>query len=228
MNKIAIFSDVHSNIFALTAFVKKVRAETNRIYSCGDILGYYPYQEETISIFDKYGIISVRGNHDKYITGLLEPRRTNKMLEKSIVYGRRQLTKKTRDFIQMLPDTLNFNIAGHEIAVFHGLFEDCERRVLKGNIGQYLRKKEILSKVCDFNFFGHTHIPFIKKQAGKVFVNAGSLGYSRDGGPSYIIFDLDKNEIKECRFKYKTEKLKMDIKKQRFDEDYKQMLLSNL
>lgn len=228
MNKIAIISDIHSNIFALAEFIKITKGEIDKIYCCGDIIGYYPYQEDTIELLNKYNIISVRGNHDKYITDISEPKNPNKMLEKSIIYGRKKLTKKTKDFIKRLPDTLKFKQSGVEIAIFHGLFEDCEMRVCEKTLEVYFQKKDNLAKAADFNFFGHTHTPFIKRKFGKVFINAGSIGYPRDSSPSYVIFDLDKKEIKKYHFKYSIEQLRKDIKKLQINDDYKKMLLSPL
>ncbi len=226
--KIAVISDVHSNIFALAELMKRIVPKVNRIYCCGDILGYYPYQEETVKLFIKHGIVSIRGNHDKYIAGLLVPRRSNSMLEKSIKYSRSRLSKKTKDFIRRLPDTLIFAHDGVDIAIFHGLFKDCEFSVSQARIGSYLQDKANKKELSDFNFFGHTHIPFIAKRRGRLFVNAGSVGYPRAGLPCYIIFDVHKRIARRHYFEYPVERLKRDILKSGLDGDYKKMLLRPL
>ena len=44
----------------------------------------------------------------------------------------------------------------------------------------------------DVLFCGHTHLPYQKKVAGVLFVNAGSIGKPKDGDPraGYVIVDL--------------------------------------
>ena len=228
MSKIAVISDVHANVFALSEFIDRVEGEVEKIYCCGDILGYYPYYDETLALFEKYKIVSIQGNHDKYITGLLAPQRPNEMLASSIFYGKKQLSEKTKKTICGLPDILKFKTAGVELSIFHGLFDDCEACLCEDNLGVFFQNRENLPQVSDFNFFGHTHVPFIKEINGKTFINVGSLGYPRDGAPAYVIVDLENKLARKFNFQYLTEKLKRDIEARKYDAAYTRMLLGRL
>ncbi len=228
MNKIAIFSDIHSNIFALKEFIRVVQHEVDGIYCCGDILGYFPFQEEVVEIFKKHNIISIKGNHDKYITDELVPREPNAMLDKSIIYGKRVLTRKTRDYIRDLPDMLRFAVGKNEAVLCHGLFQDCETHICENDLSLYLNNENLNNKIADYNFFGHTHIPFIKSKSGKTFISAGSLGYPRAGEPNYLLFDVDNMSVKIMCLEYPKGKLRKEIELFDYDEGYKRMLLSKL
>ncbi|MFC1510865.1 metallophosphoesterase family protein [Candidatus Margulisiibacteriota bacterium] len=225
MSKIAFISDLHANIFALKAFLVEIAGAVDKIFCCGDILGYYPYQDETIELLENNGIVSVMGNHDKYAVGLLSPQKPNKMLIKSIEYSHRQLSRKTREYIKGLPDSLEISISETMINLSHGFFEDCEARVTKENLDSFLQGVETAAKALEYNFFGHTHIPFLRKIMDKTYINVGSLGYPRQTRPSYAVLDLSKNVVEICYFNYSTEKMRIDIENRDYEPDYKRMLM---
>ena len=77
--KVALISDVHSNIVALDAVlgdIDDVAAE--RIVCAGDIVGYYPHPNETIERFRSRNIQSILGNHDRAVIRI-NPVGMNKM-----------------------------------------------------------------------------------------------------------------------------------------------------
>ncbi|MFC1724489.1 metallophosphoesterase family protein [candidate division KSB1 bacterium] len=53
-----------------------------------------------------------------------------------------------------------------------------------------------LAENFDLVFFGHTHIPFIKKQDDVIFVNPGSASQGRRGNPeSVVLIDFSEENI---------------------------------
>ncbi len=66
---IAIISDVHANLPALTAVLNDIKENNIKHILClGDIVGYGPHPSECIQVLQEHGIFSVRGNHD-YMVG---------------------------------------------------------------------------------------------------------------------------------------------------------------
>lgn len=66
---IAIISDIHANLPALTAVLKDIKNNNIKDIIClGDIVGYGPHPSECIQVLQEQGIFSIRGNHD-YMVG---------------------------------------------------------------------------------------------------------------------------------------------------------------
>jgi predicted phosphodiesterase len=64
--RVALLSDVHANLVALQAVLGELdRQGIERIYHAGDIVGYYPFPNETIQEFRRRGIVTILGNHDR-------------------------------------------------------------------------------------------------------------------------------------------------------------------
>lgn len=68
--KLGIITDIHSNIIALNEVLKQFeKIEIDKIICCGDIIGIGPSPEEVVQalmqVRDK--LITVRGNHEKYL-----------------------------------------------------------------------------------------------------------------------------------------------------------------
>ena len=78
MSKIAILSDVHSNLPALTAVLREVQASgAERIVFLGDIVGYGASPAECVAWVRKLGGVCVMGNHEEAMGQLLRRGRIN-------------------------------------------------------------------------------------------------------------------------------------------------------
>ena len=75
MTKIAFISDIHSNLEALTAVLAQCdELKCDEIICLGDIIGYGASPSECIKIIREREIPCVLGNHDEYVTLLMDPR----------------------------------------------------------------------------------------------------------------------------------------------------------
>jgi len=61
--KIAIISDIHSNLEALNAVLRDI-GEVECVLCVGDLVGYGPDPNKVIELLEILGIKSVMGNHD--------------------------------------------------------------------------------------------------------------------------------------------------------------------
>src|SRR5438132_8554350 len=66
--RVAVLSDIHSNIVALDAVLAAAGA-VDAIWELGDIVGYGPEPDAVIARLREVGAVGVRGNHDAAACG---------------------------------------------------------------------------------------------------------------------------------------------------------------
>ncbi|MBU2102984.1 MAG: metallophosphatase family protein [Candidatus Omnitrophica bacterium] len=72
--KIALISDIHANLPALSAVLADIkRRKIGVIWNLGDSVGYGPFPRETLALLMRLGLRSIRGNYDDKV--LLFPRK---------------------------------------------------------------------------------------------------------------------------------------------------------
>lgn len=65
---LAVFSDIHANLPALRAILSDIRQRNpDRILSLGDQVNLGPCPRETLALLRKNQVLSLRGNHERYI-----------------------------------------------------------------------------------------------------------------------------------------------------------------
>jgi predicted phosphodiesterase len=210
--EIAIIADVHSNLPALEAVFDEIGEL--RIFSCGDIVGYNPYPNETVEIFRKRRIKGVMGNHDQ---GILTPEnsRFNSNARKAILWTRKVLSKSNLGYLESLPT----KFMGNGFTAFHGsprdpLFEYVYEGFSEDTMNSFLGETEIL-------VLAHTHLPFVRHLKKGIAFNPGSVGQPRDGDPraAYAILNTDKVAVKIKRVAYDIERVASEIKKKGLPEE---------
>ena len=82
-----ILSDIHANITALDAALESAAGRWDRVICLGDVVGYGPDPNEAIDRVRSLEAITIRGNHDKAVVGLLNWR-TLILLPKLPSFGR--------------------------------------------------------------------------------------------------------------------------------------------
>ena len=70
--RIAVLSDIHSNLAALSA-VREDLPTVDEIWVLGDIVGYGPQPNEVVRALQQLGARSVLGNHDGAAIGTVDP-----------------------------------------------------------------------------------------------------------------------------------------------------------
>ena len=201
--RIAIISDIHSNIDALNAVLKDIKSRAiEEVFSTGDLVGYLPYPNEVINTFVANDVQSIQGNHDLAIVeappvdkkslATLTPLDLQKSASR--VYTLTTISEENKAYLEALPETIEIEMDGVMIALVHGspdrndeyLYEDSERL-------------EAIAKtmVADVLVFGHTHVPFHKVVNKKHFVNAGSVGKPKHGNPNstYVIIETQDGKV---------------------------------
>ncbi|MCF6339850.1 MAG: metallophosphatase family protein [Sulfurimonas sp.] len=213
--KIALISDIHSNLYYLEEVLKEIESEqVDSIYCLGDLVGYYDKPNEVIELMIKKNITCVKGNHEKYLLGELEYDKNNEDIY-GIEKQRNILTTDNYTFINNLPDNIEINIDSKKFYFTHSLPDDTVKYVYDLKI----LDKSLLTKY-DYYCFSHTHIPIISYQYGTCIVNTGSVGQPRDytRKPSFVIIDLEQDSVilKKVNIDYK--KYSNKLRKDKYNE----------
>ena len=100
---IAIISDVHGNLPALTSVLAEIdRMGVGRIACLGDVAGYYCSVNECVEALRARDIVNLMGNHDYYLTsGTGSPRSTS--ANRCLDYQRRTITEDNLRWLAASP-----------------------------------------------------------------------------------------------------------------------------
>ncbi|MBZ6006298.1 metallophosphatase family protein [Paraclostridium bifermentans] len=198
--KIAVISDIHSNIYALDSVLADIETKDVDMTVCtGDLVGYGTRPNEVIETLKKNKILTIMGNYDdsignlKIVCGCAYPDPKDAEKAGLSMHFTGQTTKvENKEYLRNLPKELIFNFDKKAIRFVHG-----STRL----INEYLKENskeadEVMSELVeDILVCGHTHIPYAKYYGEKLLVNAGSVGKPKTGNPNanYVIIDI-KNE----------------------------------
>jgi putative phosphoesterase len=202
--KLALFGDIHGNLEALqAAYQAATSAKVEKIYHLGDLGGYAPFVNEVVDFLIEHNIEGVQGNYDESVANdrehcgcKSEDPVQEEMANLSFIWTKQNATQKTRDYLRSLPLSLSMNIENKKVLLFHATPK-------KNNLYWYEERPEkffheMAEKVdADVMVYGHTHKPYRKDFSGKVFINAGSVGKSKDGDPRACVtlLDITKDKI---------------------------------
>ena len=215
--RLAIISDVHSNLEALTAVLRDIeQCNVERIFFLGDAVGYGADPVKCVKLIADVCEIRLLGNHDYVAMGLEDPDNFNVIARQSILWTQKTLNRKTLErladfemeatfldyyFVHASPDNpgeWNYILTP----------DDAAR-----NFDQFSQ---------DFCFIGHSHLPvmfcrqpdgsvtpgdlqaFTAKKNCRYIINVGSVGQPRDGNRNacYLIAETDSNSFEYRRPEY--------------------------
>jgi len=206
--RLAVISDIHSNLQALTKTLSIIKnLNVDYLYCLGDIVGYGGNPNECVELIKQNADQTVLGNHDHaslftdYAAYL--PRAGAKVAH----WTNKILTDENRQFLGGLKYRIDTDIC----TLVHASPDKPEFWYYISSLEDAQLQFEHFDKtIC---FAGHTHIPFICRddlqaftltKTGKFIINPGSVGQPRDGRPqlSFGLLDTDEWEYKNFRFSY--------------------------
>lgn len=147
-------------------------------------------------------VLVVKGNHDKHIaeSNTLQEDEINKMTDEQIQNNASTsftnwiVSDENRMYLKNLPEQLQINCNGLKSIIIHGSPESINEYLFENSDRVFELSKTI---DADIIICGYTHIPFYQKIGGKHFINAGSVGKPKHGGPqaSYAIVNVEANRV---------------------------------
>jgi predicted phosphodiesterase len=218
--RIAIISDIHSNLQALETVLEKAdQSDIESIYCLGDIVGYGADPEQCLVLVSERAAVTVLGNHDLAVatqTGLDYLPSAGK---EAAIHNRSKLSEDQLSFLADLP----LVHAETAFTMVHASPENPERWQ---RINTYLSGSAQFSHFStDVCFVGHTHSPATMsdsigvsqvRKGHRFLINVGSVGQPRDGDSraSFGIFDTDSFDYELIRIEYDIEGARTRIKEE--------------
>lgn len=206
--RVALISDVHGNIFAIEAVLAAIRESgADRIVCAGDIVGYYPYVNETLGRVRAEGIDCVMGNHDAILTGNL-PSDAALMEKYCLDRAAEVIEPEHLEWLRNLPRSLHIE-DGEGFRVVHGSPRDplSEYVYPDGDLAAF--EGEPSGAIV----LGHTHWPMLRHAGDVMIINPGSCGQPRDymPGACFALFDTAERHVDFRRVSYDLKRLTDDL-----------------
>jgi putative phosphoesterase len=202
--KIALLSDIHSNIYALDAVLNQcVKEEADQYFILGDLFSYYPWAVEVFHRLKALGAKAkiIKGNHDDFIlhpeTVKREHFYSGAVLQN--VEALRALGDEPFAWLSQLSHQETVTVDRLSFTLVHGTPDDPSRgRFYPDNKALY----PWFPSKDHFLLMGHTHYPIMRKiENGGYILNPGSVGQPRDGNPDASWMMLDTETLKIVHFR---------------------------
>ncbi len=206
--RIAVLSDIHANLEALTRCLERAeQAGADAIYCLGDIVGYNADPSECLKRVRSRCDGIVIGNHDAVVAGREKIGTLPPDGQTAVREHREQLSDVQIDFLASLP--LKLQAEGCTfVHAAPGTPSDWKR--LRSYPAARDQFKHFGTDVC---FVGHTHVPsvvadklgvFEVRSGNRYIINVGSVGQPRDQNPrlSFGIFDTQRFSYENVRVRY--------------------------
>ncbi len=243
--RVAVFSDVHSNLEALEAVLEHAFGKKVDRYVClGDVVGYGANPNECIELLQNLpDCPCLLGNHDAAVLGI--PNNMGSDARKVIIWTREILTERSLWFLKEMEDVIKWDNISF-----------CHSNPYRPRNWYYVSEKTYISSSfarskAKILFVGHTHVPvaitrknffcvYIRSPRHSMVVpaaelnrqifNTGAVGQPRDGDPraSYLIYDTDRKVIEFYRVDYDFNKAAEKILAAGLPENYAHRLANGL
>ncbi|HUS93219.1 MAG TPA: metallophosphoesterase family protein [Phycisphaerae bacterium] len=234
---LAIISDIHSNIEALTAVLKDIGGRSIKQIIClGDVIGYGPEPRQCVDLVAKHASVTLMGNHDYAV--MFEPTQFNVSAETASFWTRADLEAEADDelrnarwdFLGSL--TVKHTVSGEPLGLGDLMFVHGSPR---RPINEYIFPDDVynapnkvqssLERVGHLCFVGHTHVPgvFIDtpdfyspdelegvyevNPERKAIINVGSVGQPRDRDSRASYVVLEPGKVRFVRVAYPVEEV---------------------
>ena len=190
MNRIAIFSDIHGNYYALSKILEDIKNNGIEDIIClGDTICNGPNSKECLDLIIDNNVNMVLGNYELYVIKgdsiddeLSESKRQN------IRQVKNELTDKQIEFL----NNCKLQIKRGNISFQHFLFNSNKEDLYSFEELDVIGTDKVLLD-SDITFIGHEHNPFEITVDSKRLIDVGSSG---ENTIYYTILYIDNNNIK--------------------------------
>jgi diadenosine tetraphosphatase ApaH/serine/threonine PP2A family protein phosphatase len=238
--RVAVVSDIHSNLHALEAVLEAIGAEApDELWCLGDLVGYGPRPNECSALIAERADVCLAGNHDLAVRGTIDLAEFGGEAAVAARWTRDVLEPRTQEIL----DGLDPEGATHGVALYHGSARDP--------IWEYVLSDE--AALATFRLtasplvlVGHSHVALRIEQSDddgldggiaaagtevetggvRALLNPGSVGQPRDGDPraAYLLLDLEAQRASFRRVEYDIERTQQEMR----EADLPEMLAARL
>ena len=216
--RVAVLSDIHSNLLALDAVVATFDS-IDAVWHLGDVVGYGPDPDGVVARLKELGATGVRGNHDAAAAGGHEIDWFNPDARTAMEWTRRNVSAPTLAWLRELTPKRSQD----DVLMVHGSPRDPTWEYITS---VPVARANLAETAETYAVFGHTHIPMVYAERdgrieaispgdgsifrlgeGRALMNPGSVGQPRDGNPlaSYAVIDTDAGRCTWRRVAYPIE-----------------------
>ncbi len=226
--RVAVVSDIHSNLHALEAVLGAIEAEApDELWCLGDLVGYGPRPNECCALIADRADVCLAGNHDLGVLGTID----------LVEFGGEAgiAARWTRDVLdpeaRALLEPLEPKGTAHGVALYHGSARDP--------VWEYVLSDEAALATLEIAgsplvLVGHSHVALRVARSGdgdldgglapagtelaladvQALLNPGSVGQPRDGDPraAYLVLDLDARRASFRRVEYDIQRTQHEIR----------------
>ena len=215
--KIAVFSDIHGNLPALTSILQDIaKKNVDKIIFLGDAIAIGPKPKECLDMLVKNNVVYVPGNHELYYC--IGPHIDKQMEDEEWEHQtwiEGELAGEYKEYLKSLPLVYNIDSDGKKYAFSHfllarkkTLFPYEEMQAVKINGPEmYIDFQD-----SDYTFIGHEHKPFMVSKGNKYIVDVGSSGCVKENKTHYTILDTKTNNITTQIVEFDRNQLVEDVK----------------
>ena len=238
---LAIISDIHSNMEALTAVLDDIaKRDVERIICLGDVIGYGPEPGVCMDLIKEKCEVTIMGNHDYAV--LYEPNKFKIGAELACFWTRQQIEEDSDsqlrngrwDFLGSLQVKHTMPGDGLDVSEFAFVHGSPRRPIneyvfpddVYNNPNKVLGLFERFEHLC---FVGHTHVPGVFLETPdfyspdeldytfeidprhKALINVGSVGQPRDRDPRASYVLVEPGLIRFIRVEYDIESVMQKV-----------------
>lgn len=206
--KLALISDIHSNLHALTAALREIeKHRVDALFCLGDIVGYGADPGPCVDLVMRYCKGTVLGNHDAAVAKREGINTLPRDGQTAARHNREKLNDGQLSFIAGLP--LTSVVDG--CTLVHATPRDPHEWIRFDSLATVRDQFDYFE--TEYCFVGHTHVPaivaerlgvFKVKRGVRYIINVGSVGQPRDENPKLglVIFDTDAPKHQLIRVPY--------------------------
>ena len=223
--RIAVLSDIHSNLVALDAILAHAGA-VDGVWHLGDVVGYGPDPDGVVARLAEVGARGVRGNHDAAALGGPEIEWFNPEARAAVEWTRDTISPSTRAWLTALPERREVG----DVSLVHGSPRDPLREYITSVA---VARANLAHLDTPHALHGHTHVPVafteddgrmdvvaplsessLSLAGRRALLNPGSVGQPRDGDPraSYLVLDPEAATVTWHRVPYDVETVQAAIR----------------
>jgi predicted phosphodiesterase len=225
--RVAVISDIHSNLHALEAVLEAIdRERLDQIWCLGDVVGYGPRPDECCRIVEERAAICLAGNHDLGVLGEADIDEFSPDAAAAALWTRGVLGEQAKAFLGGLQPSAEVD----GVQLFHGSPRDP--------VWEYILTDQAAAAALDATtapvvLVGHSHIPLaVSIDGGELagghapagteiafggnpwLLNPGSVGQPRDGDAraAWLLLDLDADKASFYRVDYAIAETQAEIR----------------
>jgi predicted phosphodiesterase len=215
--RVAVVSDIHSNLHALEAVLAALESDApDELWCLGDIVGYGPRPDECCALVAARAQVCLAGNHDLAIRGTIDLDEFHGDAAIAARLNRDALSPESHAFL----DRLEPQGRSHDVALYHGSARDP---VWEYVLSDEAARTTLAISGSKLALVGHSHVALHLAESGRemegglapagtvlalgdapTLLNPGSVGQPRDGDPraAYLLLDLDERRAEFRRVSY--------------------------